>query len=67
MNGLEQVNAMKQLAGLQPGDLVDIQVIGRCQVIRSHGSKVVVQTNKGDSITVARSLCKEVRHERRNH
>ena len=64
MNGLAQVQAMKQLAGLQPGDLVDIQVIGRCQVIRSHGSKVIVQTSKGDSITVNNSICRRVRHER---
>ena len=64
MNGLAQVQAMKQLAGLRPGDLVDIQVIGRCQVIRSHGSKVIVQTSKGDSITVNNSICRRVRHER---
>ena len=64
MNGLAQVQAMKKLAGLQPGDLVDIQVIGRCQVIRSYGSNVVVQTRKGDSITVNSSICREVCHER---
>ena len=64
MKSLEQVQALARLAGLSPlevGDLADMPVVGRVQVVRLlPGMQVEVRTSRGDLMTVRKQLLQKV-------
>jgi len=64
MNGLEQVKAYARLRGdeLQPGELVDVRQLGRCEVLAVLPEGMVrLRTAERCPVIVKRVICERVR------